>query len=114
MPLFEIFRIEEHKNKALEWINGVGQNTNIGPRKNVQEKVKNTPKEKDYEGIISQIPPRYLDNTMTPIVEDIGPFLLSLIVNGKTLKNCMIDSGASNTIMLVKIMESLGLKVDTK
>ena len=51
---------------------------------------------------------------MTSFVEDINSFLLSLIVNGKTLKNCMIDSGASNSVMPMKIMESLGLKVDTK
>ena len=47
-------------------------------------------------------------------VDDIDPFLLSLIVNKKTLMNCTIDLGASNTIMLVEIMESFGLKVDTK
>ena len=51
---------------------------------------------------------------MTSVVKDIEPFMLSLIVNGKTLKNCMIDSGASNTIMPFKVMESLGLEVDTK
>ena len=51
---------------------------------------------------------------MTSVVEDIDPFLLSLVVNGKTLKNCMIDLGASNTVMPMKVMESLGLKVDTK
>ena len=51
---------------------------------------------------------------MTLIVEDIEPFMLSLIVNGKTLKICMIDSRASNTIMPFKVMESLCLKVDTK
>ena len=76
--------------------------------------VKNTPKPKECEGIISQIPPRNLDNTMTSFVEVIDPFLLSFIVNGNTLKNFMIDLGASNTVMPVKIMESLGLKVDTK
>ena len=51
---------------------------------------------------------------MASMVEDIDPFLLSLVVNGKTLKNCMIDSGASNTVIPMKVMESLGLKVDTK
>ena len=51
---------------------------------------------------------------MTFVVEDIDPFLLSLVVNGKTLKNCRIDLGGSNTVMPMKVMESLGLKVDTK
>ena len=51
---------------------------------------------------------------MTSVVEDIDPFMLSLVVNGKPLKNCTIDSGASNTVIPFKVMESLGLKVDTK
>ena len=51
---------------------------------------------------------------MTSVVEDIDPFMLSLIVSGKTLKNCMIDSRASNTVMPFKVMEALSLEVDTK
>ena len=43
----------------------------------------------------------------------VNPFFLSLMINGKTLKSCMIDSGASNTVMPTDIMKSLGLKVDT-
>ena len=112
--LSEMFRIKEHKNTALEWINGVRKITHIGLRNGVEDKVKNTPKPKECEGIISQIPPKYLDNTMTSFVRDIDPFLLSLIVNGKNMKNCMIDSGASNTVMPMKIMEYLGLKVHNK
>ena len=76
--------------------------------------VEKTPKPKECEGIISKIPPIYLYDAMTSIVEDIDPFLLSLIMNGKTLKNYMIDSRDSNIVMPIKIMESLGLKVDTK
>lgn len=56
----------------------------------------------------------YLDTIVTPYTEDIDSFFLSLVVNGKVLKNCMIDSGASNTVMPFKIMEVFGLKVDTK
>ena len=44
------------------------------------------PEVRELEGIVSQIPPKYLDNAMTAIVEDIDPFMLSLIVNGKILK----------------------------
>ena len=38
VPLSKMFRIEEHKNKALEWINGVGQYANVTSRKNTKEK----------------------------------------------------------------------------
>ena len=44
---------------------------------------------------------------------NVEPFFLSILVNGKTLKNCMIDSGASSTVMPFEIMKKLGLKVDT-
>ena len=114
VPLLEIFRIKEHKSKAIEWISGVGKHTDAMPKKVVDEKVKPIPKIKEPKGIVSQIPPRYLDNAMTSVVEDIDPFMLSLIVNGKTLKNCMIDLGASNTVMPFEVMESLNLEVDTK
>ena len=56
----------------------------------------------------------FLDDSSVAFIEDINPFFLSLIIKGKTLKNCMIDSGTSNTIMPFKVMEALGLKVDTK
>ena len=92
VPLSKMFRIEKDKNRALEWIDGVGKSANIGIKKVVEENFKTTPKPKEDEGVISQIPPRYLDNAMTYVVEDIDHFLLSLIVNGKNLKNCMIDS----------------------
>ena len=56
----------------------------------------------------------FLDDSLVACIEDIDPFFLSLIIKGKTLKNCIIDLGASNTIMPFKVMEALGLKVDTK
>ena len=34
-------------------------------------------------------------------------------MNGKTLKNCMIDSSASSIVMPFEIMKELGPKVDT-
>ena len=65
-------------------------------------------------GIMSQIPQMFLDDSSVAYIEDIDPFFLSLIIKGKNLKNCMIESEASNTIMSFKVMEALGLKVDTK
>ena len=56
----------------------------------------------------------FLDDSLVAYIEYIDPFFLSLIIKGKTIKNCMIDLGASNTIMPFKVMEVLGLKVDTK
>ena len=63
---------------------------------------------------MSQIPQMYLDNSSVAYLQDIDPFFLSLIIKGRTLKNCMIDSGASNNIMPFKVMQALGLGVDTR
>jgi predicted aspartyl protease len=63
---------------------------------------------------MSQIPQMYLDNSSTTYIEDIDRFFLSLVINGRILKNCMIDSGASNVVIPFKVMEALGLEVDTK
>ena len=73
-PLFEMFRIEEHKNRALEWINGVGHNTTDGNKKVVNEKANYTPMFEEVESVVSKIPPMYLDSIMTSYVEDIDPF----------------------------------------
>ena len=114
VPLSKMFRIEEHKNKALAWIKGVGQKNDVGTKRVVDEKAKIAPKYKECECVISKIPTMYLDNVATSYVEDIDPFFSSLVVNGKTLEIIMIDLGASNTIIPFKIMEFLGLKVDKK
>ena len=63
---------------------------------------------------MSQISQMFLDDSLVAYIEDIDPFFLSLIIKGKTLKNFMIDLGASNTIMPLKVMDALGLKVDTQ
>lgn len=108
-----MFRIEEHKSKAPSWLGGFG-NSNVIDRESLMGKeVPLIVKEKEDKGIMSQIPQMYLDNSSTTYIENIDPFFLSLIINGKTLKNFMIDSGALDTVMPFKIMESLSLKVDT-
>ena len=55
-----------------------------------------------------------MDDSLVAYIEDINLFFLSLIIARNTLKNCMIDLGASITIMPFKVIEALGLKVDTK
>jgi hypothetical protein len=38
------------------------------------------------------------------------PFLIALLINIKCLNNCMLDSGAGDNMMSLKVMEKLGLK----
>lgn len=110
VPLSKFFRIEEHKRKVLSWLGGIGDNSNVVK----QDVIQQTPLIMEDSGIVSQIPQIFLGDSLVSHIEDIDPLFLSLIINQKTLKNCMIDSGVSNTIMPFKVMEALALKVDTK
>lgn len=38
-----------------------------------------------------------------------NPFYVSLLLNGQNLRNCIIDSGASDNIMPFAIAKALGL-----
>ena len=99
-----MFKIEEHNNRALASIKGVGQKSEVRRNKLIDERVNTTVNPKEYEGTISQILPMYLDSKIASYVENIDPFFLSVVVNRKTLKNYMIDSGASNIVMRFKSM----------
>ena len=70
-------------------------------------------KDKEPKMVVSQIPQMFLDNSANQCLGSVEPFFLSILVNGRTIRNFMIDSGASNTIMPFEIMKGLGLKVDT-
>jgi hypothetical protein len=39
------------------------------------------------------------------------PFFMTLLMNNKSLHNCMLDSGADANIMSLKVMQQLGIKV---
>lgn len=110
VPLSELFRIDEHKRKTLSWPGGIGNNGSVSKPSTTQK----SPVVVEDNGIISQIPQIFLDGSSVAYIENIDQFFLNLIIKGKTLKHCMIDSRASNTIMPFKVMEALGLKVDTK
>ena len=40
-----------------------------------------------------------------------SPFFMTLLMNNKSLNNCMLDSGAGANMMYLKVMQQLGLKV---
>lgn len=115
VPLLEMMRIEEQKEKALGWVNGVTPtNTQSVSKADKLISFVNDSNENQCGEIISKIPQIYLDtNVVTTMSGIVDPFLLSLVINGKHLKNYMIDSRASNIVMPTEVMKSLGLKVDT-
>jgi len=59
-----------------------------------------------------EIPEVYLGMTMTKCPSQVEPFYVSLVINGKVIRNCMLDSGASTNIMPLAIMQQAGLKID--
>ena len=111
VSLLDLLRIPEHKDKALTWVGSVRENVDLNCNSNESSKEKKEPIE--MEGVVSQIPLMYLNDSVNWCLQNADPFLLSIIINGKTLKHYMIDSSASNTIMPFEVMEKLGLKVDT-
>ena len=66
VPLSELLRIPEHRNKALAWLGGTDIkvrhecNENHNPKERSKEKVK----EKEAKVVVSQIPQMFLDNSM--------------------------------------------------
>lgn len=88
VPLSELLRILEHQNKAIAWLRNtdirVSQdcNENHSPKESTKEEVK----ENEAEGVVSQIPQIFLDNSVNQCLGNVEPFFLSILVNGKTLK----------------------------
>lgn len=58
--LSKMFRIKEHKNKALSWLSGIG-NSNLIEKKSTF--IHQTPIIIEDKGVMSQIPQMYLDNS---------------------------------------------------
>lgn len=67
----------------------------------------------DGSGENDPIPAIYLGSTITNNPSQVDPFYLTLTINNKMIKNCMIDSGAMMNIMPVGVMKELGMGVDT-
>ena len=55
VPLSEMFRIEEHKTKALSWLGGIGNSIVIKGEPSLGQHVQDRVKEKEDKGVISQI-----------------------------------------------------------
>lgn len=55
----------------------------------------------------------YLGTALNKNSSQVDLFYLTLLINKKLIKNCMIDSGATLNIMFADVMKELGLKLDT-
>ncbi|GLJ49503.1 hypothetical protein SUGI_1048970 [Cryptomeria japonica] len=103
IPLMEIMKFPEYREKTLEIILGV-------QKEKVNEQKQEVPKGNNNEQMALVI---YLGSTITKNPTQVDPFYLTLVVNNKKVKNCMIDSGAAINVMPVGVMKELGLEVDT-
>lgn len=55
----------------------------------------------------------YLGSTIIKNSSQVDPFYLTLMINNKMIKNCMIDSGATINVMPVGFMKELGMGTHT-
>lgn len=54
-----------------------------------------------------------MGTTINQEPSQIDPFYVTLLVNNRLIKNCMIDSGAAANVMPYGVMKELGLSVHT-
>lgn len=95
MPLLEVMKFPDYKNETLKIISNVG------------EMSREDPKSKEDPPVV------YLGTSVTKTLTQVDPFYLTLLINEKMLKTCMIDSGAAINIMLEDVMKELRMHVDT-
>lgn len=67
----------------------------------------------EVKSVINENTEVYLGTTVTSNPSHVNLFFLSLIIDGNFLRNCMIDSRASNNVMPIKIMEEVVSKIDS-
>ncbi|GLJ35085.1 hypothetical protein SUGI_0706010 [Cryptomeria japonica] len=99
VPLLEMMKFPEYREKTLKVINDVSKEKTKEHRQNGQNS--NDP-----------IPTIYLGSTITKNPSQFDPLYLTLMINNKMIKNCMIDSGAAINVMPVGVMKELGMAVD--
>jgi len=104
VPLMELMKVEEIKNRIVSLISGVLCQAKQNDE--TQGKRHAICNEED------EVPEVYLGVTMTKCPSQVEPFYVSLVINGKVIRNCMLDSRASTNIMPLAIMQQAGLKID--
>lgn len=95
MPVLEVMKFPDYKNETLKIISNVGQVS------------REDPKSKEDPLVV------YLGMSITKNPTQVDPFYLTLLINTKILKKCMIDLGAAVNIMLEDVMKELGMHFDT-
>ena len=71
VPLSKLFRIDEHKRKALSWLEGIGNDSSVFETSPIQPLLI-----VEENKIISQTPQIFLDDSSIAYIEDIDPFFL--------------------------------------
>lgn len=100
VPLLEMMKFLEYREKTLKVINGVSKEETKEHKQNSQ----------NNDNPILTI---YLGSTITKNPSQVDPFYLTLMINNKMIKNCMIESRAAINVMPVGVMKELGMSVDT-
>ena len=96
VPLMDMMKFSNYRNETVKILSNVQDINNKDDVKNNEE-----------------TPIVYLGTTLNKRSNQVDPFYLTLLINNKLIKNCMIDSGAAVNIMSADVMKEIGLKVDT-
>lgn len=104
VPLLEMMKIPEYKNSTMTLISEVSFGLN---------KIRHEKKDKSVDSGENKQPSEiYLGTTLHDDPSRVDPFYLTLLINNKVMKNCMIDIGATINVMPLGVMKELGLEVD--
>lgn len=103
VPLIELLKIKEHREAALSLFSNISDSNTVLPTGSYKNG-------KDQE---FQTPEVYVGTTITQEPSQVDPFYVTLLVNNRLIKNCMIDSGAVPNVMPYGVMKELGLLVTT-
>lgn len=91
VPLLEMMKFPEYREKTLKVINGVSEEKTKEHKQNGQ----------NSNAESSPVPTIYLGSTITKNHSQVDPFYLTLMINNKMIKNCMIDSRAAINVIPV-------------
>lgn len=103
VPLLEMMKFPKYKEKNMKMIYVVL--TYSYKDQNYQGQTKE--EEEEVTHVV------YLGTTITKDPSQVDPFYMTLMINNKLVRNCMLDSRAAMNIMPFEVKKELGVLVDT-
>lgn len=103
VPLVELLKIGEHREAAFYLFSSISHNNSSLPAGT----------KKDKEDQEQQILENYVGTTITQEPSQVDPFYVTMLINNRLIKNCMIDFGVAANVIPYGVIKELGLLVST-